>query len=59
MRFVETPYIYNSGSTDREEYTKISNETILRLKFRTGIKIYDLGVVSNKITGDNIPDNQK
>ena len=29
----------------------------MRLKFRTGIKIYDLGVVSNKITGDNIPDN--
>lgn len=57
LRFVETPYIYNSGSTDREEYTKISNETILRLKFRTGIKIYDLGVVSNKITGDNVPDN--
>lgn len=52
LRFCETAYSYAySGSTDREEYTKIEQVTILRLKFRTGIKIYDLGTVSNEITG--------
>ncbi len=58
LRFIETSYSYvYSGATDREEYTKISEVTILRLKFRTGVKIYDLGTISNKITEDNIPGN--
>ncbi len=58
LRFSETSYSYvYSGATDREEYTKISEVTILRLKFRTGVKIYDLGTISNKITEDDIPGN--
>ncbi len=64
LRFVETDYIYKTGASsglvviDTEEYTKIEKVTILRLKFRTGIKIYDLGTISNKITGSNTdPDN--
>lgn len=63
LRFVETDYTYKSGASsgitiiDTEEYTNISNVSILRLKFRTGIRIYDLGVISNKITGDDVPGN--
>lgn len=64
LRFVETDYIYKTGASsglvviDTEEYTKIEKVTILRLKFRTGIKIYDLGTISNMITGSNTnPDN--
>ena len=63
LRFVETDYTYKSGASsgitiiDTEEYTNISNVSILRLKFRTGIRIYDLGVISNKVTGDDVPGN--
>ena len=63
LRFSETDYLYETGASsglityDIEKYTNISNVSILRLKFRTGVKIYDLGVISNKITGDNIPGN--
>lgn len=59
LRFCETVYTYKTGASsglipiDIEEYTKIEQVSILRLKFRTGVKIYDLGVISNKITGSN------
>ncbi len=38
--------------------TKVSDVTILRLKFVTGGKLYDLGAVSDKVTGDNKPGNK-
>lgn len=65
LRFYETDYTYKTGSSsglityDTEKYTAIEQVTVLRLKFRTGVKIYDLGTVSSKITGSNIaPDNK-
>ncbi len=64
LRFVESDYTYKSGASsgliviDTEEYTKIEEVSILRLKFRTGKDLYDLGAVSNKITGSYTdPDN--
>lgn len=58
LRFVETKYNFvNSGMAGcSETYTKIANVSILRLKFVTNGRLYDLGTVSNKITGDNVPD---
>ena len=59
MRFAETEYKLVAGIPNSfEYYTEINNVSILRLKFRTGVKIYDLGTISNKITGSNTdPDN--
>lgn len=58
LRFVETKYNFvNSGMAGcSETYTKIENVSILRLKFLTNGRLYDLGTVSNKITGDNVRD---
>lgn len=60
LRFVETPYTLSSlgmGAT-RETSTIVSDVTILRLHFRTGLKTYNLGVVDNKQSGDwQNPDN--
>ena len=54
LRFVETNYSkYGSYLTCYE----VSEVTILRLKFQTAGKTYNLGVVDNKQTGDGIPDN--
>lgn len=60
IRFLDTPCNKTSAGLSGLKfcYTKVTNVTILRLKFRTGIKIYDLGTISNKITGSStIPDN--
>ncbi len=59
LRFAETEYKLVAGIPNSfEYYTEINNVSILRLKFRTGVKIYDLGTISNKITGSNTdPDN--
>lgn len=38
-------------------WSEISNVSILRLKFVTDGKVYNLGVVSDKVTGDNISGN--
>ena len=38
-------------------WTDISQVTILRLKFVADGKVYDLGAVSDKVTGDNKPGN--
>lgn len=58
LRFVETKYTFvNSGMAGcTETYTKIENISILRLKFVTNGRLYNLGVISNKITGDDVPD---
>ena len=39
--------------------TIVSDVIILRLKFETDGKIYNLGVIDNKQTGDGIPDNER
>ena len=41
----------------KRESTVVSEVTILRLKFETDGKVYNLGVVDNKQTGDGKPDN--
>ncbi|MBQ8322592.1 MAG: hypothetical protein IJX91_01350 [Clostridia bacterium] len=58
LRFVETEYD-SVLTTDKYEYTRsrVSDVSILRLKFETNGVIYNLGVVDNKQTGDGIPDN--
>lgn len=38
-------------------WTDISQVTVLRLKFITDGKVYNLGAVSDKVTGDNKPGN--
>ena len=57
--FEETPYNRNfiDGNTPREEIdqTYVGNVKILRLKFETDGKIYDLGVVDNMQTGSKDP----
>ncbi len=45
------------GTSYQINYTKISEVTIMRLYFECEGKPYNLGVVSNKQTGDNKPDN--
>lgn len=58
LRFYETEYkqTYNDWYTQWES-TNVSEVSILRLKFETNGKIYNLGVVDNKQTGDRNPDN--
>ena len=61
LRFADTDFEHHidmsgySGYTDY--YTKVSEVTILRLKFEKDGKVYNLGVVDNKQTGDDIPGN--
>jgi hypothetical protein len=58
LRFYESDYSLSSGYGTSTEYSTIVSEvTILRLKFETDGKVYNLGVVDNKQTGDGIPDN--
>lgn len=62
LRFADTDFEHHidmsgySGYTDF--YTEVSEVTILRLKFETDGKVYNLGVVDNKQTGDEIPGNE-
>lgn len=58
LRFYETEYrqTYTDWYTEWE-WTSVSEVSILRLKFETNGKIYNLGVVDNKQTGDRNPDN--
>lgn len=62
--FTETDYSHTSsnlshgGTVHRYKYTLVSDVTILRLKFETDGKVYNLGVVDNKQTGSGIQDNE-
>ncbi len=58
LRFYESEYkqTYNEWYTEWES-TSVSEVSILRLKFETDGKVYNLGVVDNKQTGDMNPDN--
>ena len=60
LRFAETDYKeYNGMYNPHIDMTKISEVTILRLKFETNGLVYNLGVVDNKQTGDDIPGNNQ
>lgn len=51
LRFVETNYSTTGmGVSMQQNYTEIANVTILRLKFETDGKVYNMGTVMNKIT---------
>lgn len=57
LRFSETPYVYGTlGST--ETFCRVENVSLLRLKFESFGKVYNLGVVDNKTTGKATPDNK-
>lgn len=63
LRFTETEFRYNHNvaagiGNFLNEYTEISEVTILRLKFETAGKTYNLGVVDNKQTGNKIANKQ-
>ncbi len=60
LRFAETDYMeYNGLYYPHYDATRISEVTILRLKFETNGIVYNLGVIDNKQTGDDIPDNNQ
>lgn len=59
LSFVETEYVFKVNASQMipvtEKYSRVGDVTILRLKFKTGGKIYNLGVVDNKQTGSPDP----
>lgn len=59
LRFTETKYD-EEGTTmfHSTEKTIVGDVSILRLRFTRAGKVYNLGVVDNKQTGDGIPDNE-
>lgn len=60
LLFYETEVVRDPGQQPGHwiEYgTKVSEVAILRLKFVTDGIVYNLGAVSDKVTGDNIPGN--
>ena len=60
LRFAETDYMeYNGMWNPHKDMTKISEVTILRLKFETNGLVYNLGVIDNKQSGDDIPGNNE
>lgn len=58
LRFAETERLGGyDNTTDGTTWYDVSNITLLTLKFEMDGIIYNLGVVDNKQTGDEIPDN--
>ena len=57
--FAETNYTFTSDASYsvRKKYTEVSEVSILRLKFETNGKVYNLGVVDGKQTGSKQPSN--
>lgn len=59
LRFAETNYKYGYTTTTQDiEKTIVGNVTILRLSFETDGVTYNLGVIDNKQSGDEVPDNE-
>lgn len=61
LRFAETDYsvtYHSSGPYYVHKGTLIGDVSLLKLVFETGDKVYNLGVVDNKQTGDGKPDNE-
>ena len=60
LRFAETGYSLNSGYGSVTSFsTLVGDVTILRLKFETNGKVYNLGVIDNKQTGSDKPVNNE
>ena len=59
LRFFESTFqiIASANGNYSETNTEVTDVTILRLKFETDGKTYNLGVVDNKQQGDGKPDN--
>lgn len=58
LRFAETERKGGyDNTTDGATWYDVSNVTILMLKFETNGVVYNLGVVDNKQSGDDVPDN--
>lgn len=61
LRFYESDFGYARGSgsswKDYSYKTEVSSVSILRLKFKSNGKVYNLGVVDNKQSGDDKPGN--
>lgn len=55
LRFYESSYVHNMFTKD--DWTIVSNVSLLRLKFETNDVIYDLGIVDNKQSGSDTPSN--
>lgn len=59
LRFAETPYyLDNTQGLVTTESTLVYDVIILRLKFETDGKVYNLGVIDNKQTGSKDPVNE-
>lgn len=55
VRFIDTEYVSSPLANNYKKWTEISKVTILRLKFITDGKTFNLGVVDNKVTGSKDP----
>lgn len=58
LRFIDTQVSASGGMTPVFFWTHVSDVTVLRLEFRIGVQIYNLGAVSDKVTGDEDPGNK-
>lgn len=56
LRFYETEYNAGDAFNKGSYRTDVEDVSILRLKFKTNGKTYNLGVVDNKQSGDSSPD---
>lgn len=58
LRFLETEYVESStGIASSDSWTELSSVSVLRLKFITNGRVYNLGAVSNEVTGSGKPGN--
>ncbi len=60
LRFAETGVSYSGGAASGSvlSHIKVTDVTILQLHFKSNGKIYNLGVVDNKQSGDSKPGNK-
>lgn len=58
LRFLETEYVESStGVASSDTWTELNSVSVLRLKFITNGRVYNLGAVSNEVTGGDKPGN--
>lgn len=55
LTFTDTEFVNSPLANNYKEWTEVSEVTILRLKFESNGKTYNLGVVDNKQTGSKEP----
>lgn len=61
LMFYETQATRESGNVQgnwHDNGVLVTDVTVLRLKFRSQGKVYNLGAVSDKVTGDDVPGNK-